>query len=257
MLKKGFFSLTDPQKNIWDTELYFSNSSMNNLGGYVFIEDKVELPILEQALNLFIQTNDAIRFQITEDENSTYPCQFVKDYSFVSFDVDYVNDIKDVEEESKNFIRVPFSLFENDLYNFKLFKLPDGRGGFYLSLHHLISDAWNTSLLIGGVMNYYADLLKGKDIDTLDEPSYIDYIESQVAYRNSNRFKKDHEFWQEQFKSEPSLSFIANATDQDLDTKAVRRKFNLSKDLADKINAFCKENKCSIYTFLWLFILCM
>ena len=43
MLEKGFYNLTDSQKNIWDTELYFSNSSLNNNGGYVFIESEVNL----------------------------------------------------------------------------------------------------------------------------------------------------------------------------------------------------------------------
>ncbi len=249
MLKEGFYNLTDSQKNIWDTELYFSNSSMNNLGGYVFVEDNVELPLLEQALNLFIQKNDAIRFHIVENEDSTYPCQYVNDYSFVSFDVDYVNSFEDVEKESKNFIRVPFSLFDNDLYSFKLFKLPDGRGGFYLSLHHLISDAWNTSLLIGGVMNFYAALIKGEHIDDYDEPSYIDYIKSQENYRDSSRFNRDYEFWQNQFKDEPSLSFIANSGEQDLNTEATRRGFKLSQDLYSRINDFCTKTKCSIYTF--------
>ena len=55
MLEKGFYNLTDSQKNIWDTELYFSNSSLNNNGGYVFIESEVNLPLLEQAINLYNQ----------------------------------------------------------------------------------------------------------------------------------------------------------------------------------------------------------
>ena len=37
MNKKDVYELTSSQKNIWDTELFFNHTNMNNVGGYVFV----------------------------------------------------------------------------------------------------------------------------------------------------------------------------------------------------------------------------
>ena len=57
MLENNIYELTSSQKNIWDTELFFSNSNLNNIGGYVFIKDKVNFTLLEKALNLYAKKN--------------------------------------------------------------------------------------------------------------------------------------------------------------------------------------------------------
>ena len=46
MLENDIYELTSSQKNIWDTELFFSNSNLNNIGGYVLIKDKVNFSLL-------------------------------------------------------------------------------------------------------------------------------------------------------------------------------------------------------------------
>ena len=64
MLNKDVYNLTNSQQNIWDTELFFSNSNLNNIGGYVFIEEKVNFNLLEKALCLYVKKNDALRLKI-------------------------------------------------------------------------------------------------------------------------------------------------------------------------------------------------
>ena len=39
---QNYLTLTDQQKNIWNTEMFFPNSSVNHIGGYINIEQKID-----------------------------------------------------------------------------------------------------------------------------------------------------------------------------------------------------------------------
>lgn len=64
---KDVYELTSSQKNIWDTELFFNNTNMNNIGGYAFIEEIFNPIVLEKAINIFVKKNDALRIRITRN----------------------------------------------------------------------------------------------------------------------------------------------------------------------------------------------
>ena len=216
MLKKDVYNLTNSQKNIWDTEMFFNNSNLNNVGGYVFIEEKVNFKFLEKALNLYVQRNDALRLKIKLVDSVPY--QYLEDFSPFSIDVITLNDINEVEQLNEKIIKTPFDIIDSTLFSMTMFKLPNGFGGFNATLHHLISDAWNMSLLINEVMETYSHLVNKENIDTSNNPSYIDHIFFEKEYLNSSKYLKDEEFWNSMFDKQPDISYISNKNKTELDT---------------------------------------
>lgn len=247
MLEKDVFNLTNSQKNIWDTELFFSNSNLNNVGGYVFIQEKVDFKLLEKALNLYVKKNDALRLKINLIDGNPY--QYLENFSTFSIDIISLKNMNEVEQLNAKIVEKTFNLLNSNLFSFTIFKLPNGFGGFNATLHHLISDAWNMSLLINEVMSLYSDLVCNREINESFNPSYIEYISSQDEYLNSPRFKKDEEFWNSLFDKEPDISYISRKNKTELDTKARRKTFKLSNELYNDITSFCRTLNCSIYTF--------
>lgn len=247
MLENNIYELTSSQKNIWDTELFFSNSNLNNIGGYVFIKDKVNFTLLEKALNLYAQKNDSLHLKLKLINGTPY--QYIEDFSDISIDLVSLKDLDEVTEFNKKIVEKPFILFHSFLFSFTMFQLPDGTGGFNATLHHLISDAWNMSLLINEVMDFYSSLLKDEKIDDSKFPSYIDYIHSQESYISSSRYQKDEAFWHTLFDNEFDVCYISNKNKHELDTRAKRKIFKLSNDIYTKILDLCKTSNCSIYTF--------
>ena len=247
MLENNIYELTSSQKNIWDTELFFSNSNLNNIGGYVLIKDKVNFTLLEKALNLYAQKNDSLHLKLKLINGTPY--QYIEDFSDISIDLISLKDLNEVAEFNKKIVEKPFVLFHSFLFSFTMFQLPDGTGGFNATLHHLISDAWNMSLLINEVMGFYSSLLKNEKIDNSKFPSYIDYICSQEHYLSSSRYQKDEAFWHTLFDKEFDVCHISNKNKHELDTRAKRKIFQLSNDIYTKILDLCKTENCSIYTF--------
>lgn len=241
------YDLTIPQKAIYLSELYSAASNLNSIGGNVIIEENVNLDLLEKAINIFVKNNDALRIRIHMED--TTPMQYITPYEPFYLKRVFFNDKKDLEDLTNETISFPFNFFDSTLFHFTLFKFADGTGGLIISVHHIISDAWSMSLFIDGIIKIYSNLSNNNSISELEGSSYLNLVESEKSYFTSSRFKKDQEFWNSFFSSEPQHILISNKKEKAISTTAKRKEFVLQKDLHKNINSFCKENNCSLYTF--------
>lgn len=241
------YPLTNPQKSIWLTEQFGANTNLNNIGGYVLIHEPIVLSVLEKAINVFIQSNEAIRIHI-KLTNDDIPMQYITDYTFYSMKKTLLPHKEAVETWNKAIIDTPFSVIDTNLYRFELFFLPNGFGGFNITLHHLITDAWGMSLAISQIMNNYTKLLKQENI-CYETPNYTDFITQEEKYLSSSKFEKDEAFWNDQFSTSPDLCTISSKKTHAIDTTAQRESFTLDKEFYNKIDTFCKNYHVSVYTF--------
>ena len=250
-MEKKLYNLTNPQKSIWLTGEFYKETPIENITGSVTILQKVNFNALKSAINLFVENNDSFRLKFTMQNNTVQ--QYVDD--FTNFDVDIVsvsstNDVKHLEKQMSN---TQFNVLDNFLYNFKLFKFEDNHGGFIITAHHLISDAWTAGLVVNEIMGYYEKLVNSQDIEGTN-PSYIDYIFSEQEYLNSEKFKKDEEFWNSIFETVPEVATIPSISTVEkekssLECKAKRKQFVIPKETMNLINDFCKKNKASAFNF--------
>ena len=246
-MKKELYDLTNPQKAIWLTEQFSEGTSLNNVSGNIIIKDVVNFPLLEKSLNVYIQKNDALRLQLTMENNT--PKQYLTAYEPFSIPKVELKSKEDWDQFNQTVVSIPFTLFDSPLYAFHLFSFPDGTGGLNVTFHHIVSDAWTMSLFIDEVMSIYEKLLKNEEIDTTPNASYLDYIRAEQEYQKSERYQKDANFWKQKFETEPEIAYIAGHKKNTNNTVAKRETFRLPQDTLEKINAICKENKASLYTF--------
>ena len=242
------YELTNPQKSIYLTEQYFQNTTINNICGSVLIKENVDLKLLNTAINYFIQNNDSfkLRFKLDDTKLVQY---FTKD-EFYNFEVINIKKESQIETFAKKEVNTKFDLLGSRLFNFKLFKLPSGFGGFIINSHHIISDAATLSLLATEIMQNYSKLLKNEPIE--DKPySYVDYINSEKQYLTSSRFSKDKKYWDELLNPLPdAATFLpTNSTTNDSPC-AKREEFVLDIVLVNKIKQYCLKNNISLYNFL-------
>ena len=249
-MESNVYNLTNPQKSIWFTEQFYKGTPIENITGCVIVLEKLNLKALQKAINLFVKSNDSFRLKFTVKDDK--PLQYLS--SFSEFEIENVmvntdEDIKDIENKMSN---TPFEVLDNLLFSFKTFTLPDGHGGFVITAHHLISDAWTTGLVVNEIMDYYEKIINSQIIDN-QNPSYLDYITSEQEYLNSEKFNKDKEFWNEIFKTVPEVATIPSInvenSNSSLSCKAKRKQFVIPKETMNLINEFCKQNKASAFNF--------
>ena len=249
-MKEKFYDLTNPQKSIWYTEQFFQGSCVNNLCGTVAIDQVVNFDILKKAIYKFVEDNDSFRINLFYDENGEVKQKFT---DFKPFDIELI-DLKNEEELielENNMVDIPFSILNSYLHNFKMYRLPNGKGGFILTAHHLICDACTAGLVASKTINIYSSLLENEEIS---EPttSYINYINSEEEYLSSNKFEKDKEYWNNVFESIPEIGIIPSIKQDDPNVcRASRKSFIFSKDQVEKLNDFCSSNKISAFNFFY------
>lgn len=246
-MDKHFFELTNPQKSIWYTEKFFENTPINNICGVLKINETVDFSVLEKTLNIFVKNNDSFRIQIELKENS--PVQYIKPFHSFHIPLDLIDTNEDLKFIEKSFSQEVFQLLNSPLFQFRIFKYKDGSGGFMALMHHLISDAWSSGLLINQTMDIYHALLNNTPIST-DFYSYTDYIQAEKEYCLSEKYKKDEDFWLNQFSSIPEIATIPNpAMKQKKSNLAKRLTYSIDKEILHMINTFCSTNKISIFNF--------
>ncbi len=247
---ENLLPLTEQQKNIWNTEMFYSGSSVNNICGYIYIDQNVDFDLLEKTANLYVKHTDSIKYHFILKNDTVY--QYEAEYE--KFKVECV-DVKDMDETnslSLSLLNEPFEVMDSRLFRFTSYRLPNGKGGLIGVFHHLVSDAWTMGLVISRLMEIYSSLLKGNK-DFKDYPRYSEYVLNSENYLNSNKYLKDKEFWEGSFEKEPSLTYIYKDEKKNVlpmyDCMGAREICNIDKKLYEKISSFCKENGASVYTF--------
>lgn len=241
------FRLTYPQQNIWLVEKVNKDLPINSIVGTVEINAKFDEKICNDAINYVIKNNDAMRINIVNVDAEV--CQNVKEYKYKNFEV--VDMSLSSESEIKEYINgcvlLPLLIDENELFEFKIFNYGSGKGAIFMKIHHIISDAWSCSKIGTQLIEYMQAKLNGEEVVDEIKPSYIEFIQKEIEYENSEKYAKDEEFWKEYLKDVKEAVSLSNVANDMFDTKASRYSVKLDEELNNKINEYCKENKVSPY----------
>ncbi|MCK9218166.1 MAG: amino acid adenylation domain-containing protein, partial [Firmicutes bacterium] len=220
------YTLTDAQKRIWINENIYPHSPLHNIGGICDFNQLINFRLLEEAINIFIKDNDALKIILVKSKFTVK--QYVDDYCFSP--VEYI-DFSCHEKPESAFnewvdyeSRKPFQLHNSKLYYFAMFKISECSCGYYIKMHHMISDGWSFSLLSKDICDIYNQLqCKGNEYKSNN--SYISYIDSEKKYLQSQRFIKDRSFWNNKIQE-----FRAKDNDSWLNTRGKRKTFVLNKE---------------------------
>ena len=261
MSQKIFYPLTSPQLSIWYTEQMFPGTSISNVAGTLRIQENVDFNLLEKAIQLFIKNNDGIRLRFCLDKNGS-PQQYASEYlekpiPYIDFTV-YNDPAKAFYDWNTEMTYKPFELLNKDLYSFTMVKISNTDGGFYIITHHLISDAWNMSLMGSSIVDYYCKL-KNEITDEsayLPKPSYLSFVENDIAYKCSNRYEKDKLFWEQKFDAIPEATVLKTRKTNLFTAKSKRKTFVAPAKFVNKLKEYCREYKATPYP-LFLSALCM
>jgi amino acid adenylation domain-containing protein/thioester reductase-like protein len=243
-----YYPLTYPQKGIWYTEKLYPGTSIANIAATVRIKGNINYELLEKAINLFMERNEAVRLRIIEKDEEIM--QYVAPYEYRHWDF-YDFSKKELTElyqwEERQTLK-PFDLYDCDLIYFGLIKLSDYEGGIYGKFHHTICDAWAMNLLVKQIMEFYSGLKQGTIIKRNKPPSYLDYIVREEEYKFAAKFEKDKQFWNNKFETVPELMNLKNRGSNYVSSKSMRKTVTISKQLGVKIREYCTNNKLSVFT---------
>ena len=235
--QKQYYPLAIQQKGIWYTEKLYSGTSIAGISAAARLKAPIDFSVLEQAINLVIEHNDSMRINVCTVDNE--PRQFVTPYTYKNLETKDFTAAgeSDLNAWSAMMTQTPIFAENADLYRFVLLKIDSDTCGYFVMLHHLISDAWSTVMMGKEILRYYKELLNGLK-DQAGKPSYLDCLKEENSYIKSERYTKDAEFWREQFKFLPEQVGIKARKSSDISSDAARRSYTLPDKLRGKIGEY-------------------
>ncbi len=246
-MEKKMFNLTSPQRSIWNMEFYYSDTNICNICGSGLIKENVNIDVLKKAINILVKENDSFRIRIALEDGE--PRQYFVDYEEFDIEVVPVSSMKDFKNLEDTFVQEKFSLFNSNLFKFKLARFPNGNTAVVLNIHHIISDSWSSGITIQEIVRIYHSLINGTEYIS-PTFSYTNFIEAQEKYMSTNKFEKDKAFWLDYLDGFSHAVSIPNLNRADVSSQdALRATYFLGEELTSKINVFCKEHGLSTYAF--------
>ena len=241
------YKLTHPQKRIWYIDKINSNSPLHNIGGCICIYESIDVVIMKQTLNFLIKKHEGLRLQFLEKENQ--PIQYVKEYETQDIDFLDFSNFEDPKKEHKDWservFKQSFNLDNNQLFYFAIYKISNKEYGILLKFHHIISDGWSTTLIQQQISDIYRRIVNREIIEVNESYSYLDFIDIEEEYLNSERFNKNKNFWTDKFKDIPE-EFLYNTS---INIEGKRQCFEIDSELSKKVKRFTDDKKYSLNTF--------
>lgn len=237
------YQLTFPQLSLWSVEQFYKGTSINVITGFIKINETVNFHLFNDAIEILIKNTDIFGMHLSyENGELTQVLTTPKNKGIRLINVSCKEELENLQN---TIAKTPFNIFEDDLFDFTIFKLPDNTGGVIGRFHHIICDAWATSLIITRIMTIYQNLLNNlSPTEGINFESYVNYIVSEELYVNSPKFKKSKEFWLNTFNSNFSYSYLSSNVSNSC--TADRATYSIEKNLAKKLNDFCEVNSISL-----------
>ncbi|MCP4217864.1 MAG: amino acid adenylation domain-containing protein [bacterium] len=273
-----YYLLSHAQKRIYYTEKSFPGTGCNSLAFDVRYNEVMDKGLLKKALEQVLKENDALRMRILEPGGLNEPCQYIAPFEPFSFDEFDLSDKDD--NEVKNFVekitREPIPLFDHPLYYFAYIRYPGGATGYFMNLHHIVSDGWTYGLFFISLDKAYrqleetvkkqgevAGIASGKTGDlppvtgARREPvitpaaSYIRYIEDEMNYLFSPEAARDRDFWLDNLLPLPEPIPLSYRKGDFTDITGGVELIALPSDLTTRLSAYCKEHRSSLYKVIF------
>ncbi len=236
------YELTTQQKNIYNLQKYYENTAIANIGGAMFIDEKLDMDVFERAVLRMLDAHDAFHLRLTEENGKAM--QYVERDGKYHVSRRSFQSKEDFDAFAEVETKKPITVKECDMYRAVLCEI-SGKTAFYICASHLISDAWTISLMGREIMDNYDNLLAGRE-HREEKPSYVEYIQSEQEYMQSEKYEKDKTYWAEIWNEKPQLASVKPQQSMWEDNAFTKRlDKTLSAELTGKIKQYEEEKNIS------------
>ncbi|MFD7257551.1 amino acid adenylation domain-containing protein [Streptomyces sp. NPDC059874] len=235
-------SLTAAQAGIWFAQQLDPENPIYNAAEYIDIRGAVDSGVFERALRRLVHESEALRMRVVEDDEGLW--QSADPDPEWTLEQPDMRGEADPEAAAERWMRQalaePVDPRRDLLFRFALLRVDDRRTFWFYRYHHVTVDGFAVALLTRRAAELYTAFAEGREPEPSGFATVADLVASDAAYRASERFTADREFWREKLTGCPepvSLSAHKPAMPQGL----VRRSEFLAKDSLESLRDTARE----------------
>jgi hypothetical protein len=197
--------LSDAQLGIWFAQKLHPSSAAYNIGEYIQIHGAIDRVLFETALRQVVMEAETLSVRFVEQGDDVK--QFVgmaPAWAMTFIDVTHEVDPSAAAEVWMNAdMARPVNPVSDSLFMYALFKLAPDRFFWYARYHHLIVDGASMAMVAQRVAHVYTALASDQRPDNCAFGSLAVLVEDDAAYRASEQFNRDRNYWLERLADRP------------------------------------------------------
>ncbi|WP_110471408.1 non-ribosomal peptide synthase/polyketide synthase [Williamsia limnetica] len=208
------FAMTEAQRGIWYAHQFDSEVPLS-VSAYVEFRGPMDLEALAKAVHYTASETESGLLRVVEtdaeprlyvDRDLDVPLQFVD-----------LRHESDPHERAMEFMTAhrtkPVDLQTDRLLEVFLLELGEDHRIFYCWGHHLAFDGYAAMFMMTAVGQRYGALVDGRDYTPMTSATMTEISELDHAYRSSEDFNSDREFWKQQLDGiDPEVAETARAS---------------------------------------------
>ncbi|GAA1040549.1 hypothetical protein GCM10009557_62170 [Virgisporangium ochraceum] len=203
--------LTAAQRGIWYAQGLDATNPIYNGAEYVDIAGPVDAGVFLATLIRVVGETDALRVRFHTDDEG--PWQVVHDEPAVDLAVTDVSTEPDPVAAAERLmladVRRPVDLLRGPLFTHILFRVSDDRHLWYHRCHHILLDGFSGALFAARVAAVYTALAAGAEVPPSGFRPLRDLVDAEAAYRASDRFTADRDYWTAELAHRPEPPTLA------------------------------------------------
>lgn len=212
---KGPIPLSFAQQRLWFLAQLEPDNPFYNIPTALRLEGDLDIGAFQQALDQLVQRHETLRTTFTTIDEQ--PQQIIHHHIAISIEQVDLSALpankqdQEVERVAMAAATQPFDLTQGPLLRIKLLQLAPSQSVLLITLHHIISDAWSTGILIRELAYFYQAVLQSKPAHLPELPiQYADF--SHWQRQQTDRLEQQLNYWQQQFATLPPV--LALPTDR-------------------------------------------
>ncbi|HET9280163.1 MAG TPA: amino acid adenylation domain-containing protein, partial [Flavitalea sp.] len=210
--RPGLIPLSFSQERLWFID-QLEGSVQYHLPAVFRLEGKLDILALNNALQTVVNRHEVLRTVFRQHDGNTWQHINSKDQWKLSL-IDKTSSQgrpENLESVINDLIRRPFDLSSDDMLRGSLITISDEEYVLVVTMHHIASDGWSTSVLVKEVIDFYNAYAYGQAV--YDEPlelQYADYAIWQRKYLQGEMFDTKLRYWKGKLQGTSSLGLYTD-----------------------------------------------
>jgi len=245
------------QQRLWFLDHLEPNSPFYNMHSAVQIVGKIDVQLLETAINKTVERHEVLRTVFKTSDGK--PRQVIHPQLSIPLERHDLKNLsprerqKQVEKIARQEAIRPFDLSNGPLLRTLLLNLSPGKNVFLLTMHHIICDGWSMDLFVNEVIGVYTALSRNEPIPFKPLPiQYADFAHWQRRIFENDAIKDQIEYWKTKLADVPAMLDLPTDRPRPAVQSYHGRKkfFELPDDLSVRVVKFAREKHTTPFVAL-------
>jgi amino acid adenylation domain-containing protein len=208
--REGQLPLSFTQQRLWLLDQLAQGNSLYNVPVAIRLEGQLDIAALEHSLSEIVRRHEVLRTSFTTSGGQ--PVQIINAAEPVRLAVTDLSGLPELERElearriADEEAERPFDLSRAPLWRASLLRQGETDHLALFTMHHIVSDAWSTGVLVREVAALYTAFVRGQSPMLAELPiQYADFAAWQREWLQGETLEAQLKYWREHLSSAPRV----------------------------------------------------